>query len=103
MASDQRVSSVDRLEQVLSDVSGDLSDRERLLGVLERVRDIAFEKLELRNTKNADMMKWARIIIQSCTASNSLLRDKENEELDSRLRILEAAMKIEKEERKNSY
>ena len=101
MASDQRVSSVDRLEQVLSDVSGDLSDRERLLGVLERVRDIAFEKLELRNTKNADMMKWSRIIIQSCSASNSLLRDKENEELDSRLRILEAAMSIEKEERKN--
>ena len=83
----------------MGDVVWEVPDRKALLIDLENVKEIAFSKIELRNTKNSEKIRWAGVVIRACGVSDQILRNKELEELDSRLKMIEVAIGIEKGQR----
>ena len=62
--------------------------REDLLSSIQRVLDIAHDKLDNRYTKVSDKIKWARIITGAVSAGASVLKDAELEQLAQRIEEL---------------
>jgi hypothetical protein len=85
-------SPVKRLEEALNDSELMLTDRDRLLADLSKVRGVGFKKLELRNTTNGEKIAWSRVIVSSCGISDQILRSKDQDELVKRVKDLEEAM-----------
>lgn len=63
--------------------------RVELLTAIQRVLDLALEKIDNRYTKNKERIKWSRIIVQAVSSGNRVLRDQDLEELANRVKILE--------------
>jgi hypothetical protein len=78
------LSPIEKIEEALKEVSAEISDRERLLVALEKVRQLAFYKMEHKNTISRgrnDRISWARVIINSCKVSDQIMKSKEQNEL----------------------
>ena len=75
------VTTVDRIEEALHEVSSDIDDRDRLLGALAKIRDMGFKRIELRNTRNNERIRWAQVIISSCKTSDQIMKSREQDEL----------------------
>ena len=65
----------------MKEVASEISDRERLLGDLIKVRQLGFKKIELKNTANSERISWARVIINSCKVSDQIMKSKEQDEV----------------------
>ena len=85
-------SPVERIEEALRDSKSEITDRDRLLTDLMRVRDLGFKKVEARNTQSSEKISWARLIVMSCSASDQILRSKEESDLLKRVQELERAI-----------
>jgi hypothetical protein len=75
-------------EAVSKDLDIPLSRRE-LLAAAKRVLDEALQRLDNRYTKNPDKIKWSRVAVHTISVANSVLRDQDLSELESRIEYLE--------------
>jgi hypothetical protein len=82
------ISQVENIIDGILDTSNDLKERIRLLAALERVRQYGFEKLDLRNTTNNEKIKWSKVIISSCTASDNILKNLQQDEMKQEIQEL---------------
>jgi hypothetical protein len=74
-------SPVDQIEDALKQVSAEITDRERLLRDLVKVRQLGFKKMEYKNSSNSERISWARVIINSCKVSDQIMKSKEQDEI----------------------
>ncbi|MCJ7632585.1 hypothetical protein MUP77_09370 [Candidatus Bathyarchaeota archaeon] len=77
-------------KNVLSEALKTSSKREEYLSAIDRVLEMAFEKLENRYTKNPERLAWARIAVSCCISGSSILNDSTLEDLVRRVEALEA-------------
>jgi hypothetical protein len=86
---------LNKLGDFLGEVVWEVPDRDGLLMDLEGVKQIAFSKIGMRNTKNMEKIRWSNVIIRACSVADQILRNKVLDELELRLKRIEVAMDIE--------
>ena len=79
----------------IREANREVTDRDNLLTDLEAVKDIAFSKIDLRNSKNQERIRWCNVIVRCCGVADQILKNKDLDELEVRLRTIEVALKIE--------
>ena len=58
-----------------------------LLTAIQRVLDLALDRIDDRYTKNEQCIKWSRVAVQAVSAGNAVLRDQDLEELAERIKF----------------
>ena len=84
---------VSRFEDVVSKDSDMPLNRRELLTAARRILDEALERLDNRYTKNPEKIKWSRVAVHAISVANSVLGDCDLEELQERVKELEALLK----------
>ena len=67
--------------------------RRQLMGHLDAVLEVAFDKYSNPRTANGQRQGWARVIVNSVAVGDGLLKSAELELIEERLRVLEEAGK----------
>lgn len=78
-------------EERLKDLesAANILERKDLLEAGQRVLNMALERMEGRYTKNAERIKWARIVASIISAVTGVMRDSDLDELMERISKLE--------------
>jgi len=69
-------------------------DRVELLEYVKAVIEVSFEKLRLANTKNSEKQGWCRVINNAIATATPLIKDKDLDDLKSRLEEVESRLRI---------
>ena len=76
------------------DLDVDLVQKRReLLGHLNAVLEVAFEKYSNPRTKNSERQSWGRLIVNAVSCAAGVLKDADIDELKARLETVEEGLK----------
>jgi len=75
-------------------VSAPCLSRGELLETLRAIIEMAFEKINYVNTSNDERRSWSRIIVNAVSSSTPLIKDRDLDDLKSRLEEVEKRLRL---------
>ena len=78
-------------EQESDSPSKEISPFHALFENLNHLVAVARKKFDVEQTKNSDRLKWGRLIVQAATAYGQLYEASKIDEIEARVKALEAA------------